>query len=107
MKRKTPHSLRVTCASSLLNAGVEEKLIRQRTGHRSKALFRYEKPSEDKVSKVSNVLGPEKGTSSCITKGTEGENLKSAEKDVNVSGGVSGIFSACAINIFPEKLTLN
>ena len=35
LKRKTSHCLRVTCASSLFNAGVEEKLIRERTGHRS------------------------------------------------------------------------
>ena len=35
VKRKTAHCLSVTCASSLFNAGVEEKLIRERTGHRS------------------------------------------------------------------------
>ena len=35
LKRKTSHCLRVTCASSLFNAGVGEKLIRERTGHRS------------------------------------------------------------------------
>ena len=35
--------LRVTCASSLFKAGVEVKLIRDRTGHRSNALFKYEK----------------------------------------------------------------
>ena len=33
VKRKTAHCLRVTCALSLFNAGVEEKLIRERTGH--------------------------------------------------------------------------
>ena len=45
VKRKTAHCLRVTYASSLFNAGVEEKLIRERTGHRSNALLKYEKPS--------------------------------------------------------------
>ena len=45
VKRKTAHCLRVTCASSLFNAGVEEKLIRERTGHRSNPLLKYEKPS--------------------------------------------------------------
>ena len=35
--------LRVACASSLLNAGEEEKLIRDRTDQRSNALFKYEK----------------------------------------------------------------
>ena len=56
-KRKTAHSLRVTCVSSLFNAGVDEKLIRERSGHRSNALFQYEKPTEENVSKVSNILG--------------------------------------------------
>jgi len=31
-KRKTAHSLRVTCVSSLFNAGMEEKLIREKSG---------------------------------------------------------------------------
>ena len=30
LKRKTNHCLRVTCVSSLFNAGVEEKLIQER-----------------------------------------------------------------------------
>ena len=53
---KTSHSLRVTCASTLFNEGVEEKLIRDRTGHRSNALYKYEKCSEQKVVNVSTVL---------------------------------------------------
>ena len=58
IKRKTSHCLRVTCASSLFNAGVEEKFIRDRTGHHSNALFKCEKASEEKVKEVSAVLGP-------------------------------------------------
>ena len=38
-KCKTAHSLRITCVSSLFNGGVEEKLIRERSGYRSNALF--------------------------------------------------------------------
>ena len=57
-KRKTAHSLRVTCVFSLFNAGMEEKLIRERSGHRSNALFQYEKPTEENVSKVSKIQGP-------------------------------------------------
>jgi len=45
-KRKTAHSLRVTCVSSLFNAGMEENLIRERSGHRSNALLQYDKPTE-------------------------------------------------------------
>lgn len=40
LKRKTAHCLRVTCASSLFNANVDSKLIRERTGHRSDALLK-------------------------------------------------------------------
>ena len=45
VKRKTAHCLHVTCTSSLFNAGVEEKLIGERTGHRSNALLKYENPA--------------------------------------------------------------
>ena len=57
-KRKTAHCLRVTCASSLFNAGVDRKLIQDRSGHRSDALMKYEKPSEKVQTKVSAILGP-------------------------------------------------
>ena len=52
------HSLRVTCASTLFQNNVEEKLIRERTGHTSNALFRYEKPCEEQIKCVSECLGP-------------------------------------------------
>ncbi len=58
LQRKTAHSLRVTCASTLFQNNVEEKLIRERTGHISNALFRYEKPSEEQIKCVSDCLGP-------------------------------------------------
>ena len=57
-KRKTAHCLRVTCASSLFNAGVDRKLIQDRSGHRSDALMKYEKASEKVQTKVSAILGP-------------------------------------------------
>jgi integrase len=46
---KTAHCLRVTTATNLFRAGHQEKLIRERTGHVSSALFTYEKPSNDHV----------------------------------------------------------
>ena len=58
IKRKTAHCLRVTCASSLFNAGVDSKLIRDRTGHRSDALMKYEKANEKVQTNVSAILGP-------------------------------------------------
>ena len=59
LSRKTSHCLRVTCATRLFQSNVEEKLIRERTGHRSSALLAYEKKSDEQALKVSNVLGPQ------------------------------------------------
>ena len=43
--RKTSHCLRVTCATRLFQSNVENKLIRERTGHRLNAWLAYEKES--------------------------------------------------------------
>jgi hypothetical protein len=61
IKRKTSHSLRITCATRLFQESVEEGLIRERTGHRSDALFRYERKSEEQEIRVSSILGPPRG----------------------------------------------
>lgn len=58
LPRKTAHCLRITCASRLFQNRVEEKLARERTGHRSVALLKYQKPSEKQLENVSDVLGP-------------------------------------------------
>ena len=57
LPRKTAHCLRITCATRLFQHNVEEKLARERTGHKSDALFSYQKPSEKQLDNVSNVLG--------------------------------------------------
>ncbi len=54
---KTNHTLRATGASQLFAAGVPERLIRQRTGHRSvEALRLYERPTEEQQQAVYTVL---------------------------------------------------
>ena len=58
VRRKIAHYLRVTCASSLFNEYVDSKLIRDRRGHRSDALLKYEKAEEKVISQVSAILGP-------------------------------------------------
>ena len=63
-KPKSSHSLSVTCASALFNTGVKEKLIRDRTGHRSNVMFKYEKVSKMKSTEVSDILAP-KCSSTC------------------------------------------
>lgn len=58
LAKKTSHCLRVTCATNLFQNGVEEKIIRKRTGHRSNALLRYEHPTEKQIAKASDALAP-------------------------------------------------
>ena len=104
-KRKTAHSLRVACVSSLFNAGVDEKLIRERSGHRSNALFQYEKPAEENVPKVSNILGPSTSvvsTSTCTTiEKRQGQEESRALKDVVFQ---KGNFNNCTINFTVSKM---
>ncbi len=61
---KTNHSLRATGASELFEAGVPEKIIQQRTGHRSlDALRIYERTTIQQHQAVSNILGSHSKTS--------------------------------------------
>ena len=54
---KTNHSLRATGASALFQVNVPEKIIQERTGHRSvKALRLYERTTEQQHHQVSNIL---------------------------------------------------
>ena len=50
--------MRITCATRLFQNGVNEKQTRERTGHRSDSLFRYQKPSEKQVKVVSDAVAP-------------------------------------------------
>lgn len=55
---KTNHSLRATGASALFEANVPEKIIQERTGHRSlKALRLYERTTDEQHLGVSSILG--------------------------------------------------
>jgi integrase len=58
VERRRSHCLRVTLATNLFNKNVDEKLIRERTGHTSNALFLYEKASKGKQEAVSSIVGP-------------------------------------------------
>ena len=54
---KTNHSLRATGASQLFQAGVAEKIVQERTGHRSvKALRLYERTTTAQHVEVSSIL---------------------------------------------------
>ena len=55
--KKTNHRLRVSGASSLFSAGVPERIIQQRTGHRSlEALRLYERVTDDQNYLFSNCI---------------------------------------------------
>ena len=58
---KTNHSLRAAGATQLFAAGVPEKVIQQRTGHKSlDALRRYENTSEHQYRNASAILSHSK-----------------------------------------------
>ena len=61
--KKTNYSLRVSGTSCLFEAGVPEKLIQQRTGHRTlESLRMYERVTDKQQLAVSKVLTGEKNT---------------------------------------------
>ena len=74
--------------------------VAKKSGHRSNALFQYEKPTEENVSKVSNILGPSTSvvsTSTCTTIEKREEQHESiALKDVVFE---KGNFNNCTINV--------
>ena len=85
IKKKTAHCLRVTCASRLFQSGVDEKLIRELTGHVSNALFKYEKASEDQAKHVSNILSADQSSNGNLKEEIKTEcpmNDKAEEKRV-------------------------
>ena len=64
IEARTNHSLRATGATSLFNAGVPKKMIKDITGHLSdEALRMYERPSETQQQAVANVLASSVETS--------------------------------------------
>jgi hypothetical protein len=79
--KKTNHSLRVTGASALFAAGVPERVIQQRTGHRSlDGLRTYERVTEDQNIEVSNILLSNSSTSTTSTKGNDKLTAKENDK---------------------------
>ena len=68
----TNHSGKVTLCTNLFNSGFDDKIIRERSGHRSDAINAYKRPNNDMLQSVSNILQPpkpKKQTSTCtITK---------------------------------------
>lgn len=74
LPRKKVHCLCITCAARLFQHNVGDKLAREQTGHKSNALFSYQKPSEKELDDVGNVLG-------AVIASIETENERSSVKD--------------------------
>ena len=63
--KKTNHSLRASAITSLFRAGVSEKVIQDRSGHRSlDGLRKYERVSEEQQASACSSLVPTSSTSS-------------------------------------------
>ena len=56
----TNHSVKRTCVTSLYKAGLDQKSIMDRTGHRSTAVRGYKSKTDEVEQKVSEVLNPPK-----------------------------------------------
>lgn len=80
VRRKTANCLCVTCACSLFHANVDSKLIRDRTGHRSDALLKYEKAEEKVISHDNAILGPNPYTGKVDS---EQNTVVNEEKELN------------------------
>ena len=75
--RKTGHSGKVTCATTLYHGNFSDQLIKERTGHRSlEALHKYKRTGSDQQFKVSMALLP------CVASGKE--NVPSPYRAPNI-----------------------
>ena len=59
-RKITNHSGHVTCASTLYNAGFDDKAVTSRTFHKSNAVQVYKRESANTLQKISNALAPPK-----------------------------------------------
>ena len=90
----TNHSLRAYGATKLFQAGVSEKLIQQRTGHRSiEALRQYERTSETQLLDVSNVMSSVTNSESHSTSESCSTSLSTKEKQQEQQPSI--VFNGC------------
>ena len=91
---KTNHSLRASGATEMFRAGVPEKIIQERTGHRSlKALRLYERTTASQHQSVAKVLSAPSDVTFSST-----ENAKDCGGNLSL-GTVIGSASHCVINV--------
>ena len=99
---KTNHSLRATGASALFEANVPEKIIQERTGHRSvKALRMYERTTEHQHHQVSHILSSRNPQQSF-----HWQNQQQATSNFSMTPSF-GMLQNCTININYGPSTVN
>lgn len=121
-EKKTNHSLRATGATTLFNAGVPEKLIRDVTGHRSNALRVYERPSLEQRQAVSKILvqgasnkenipskdiHPVTSSHHHISQSSTPISSTPLSSTPNFLGSLFSGVSNCTINISPQNFNVN
>lgn len=103
--KKTNHSLRVSGASTLFEAGVPERVIQQRTGHRSLLSLRmYERVSEGQEKAVSRILT---GENNNYNESLMQSITSSSTLPTNVSCNESLIQSIASSSSLPSKVSCN
>ena len=89
----TGHSGKVTCATTLFNSSIPEKLIKERTGHRSDAVRLYERTSDEQLKRVSTILNP---PAAKVSKLEEKHETNNNEIERNVVKNI--VFKNCTFN---------
>uniref|UniRef100_A0A1X7TT57 DUF3504 domain-containing protein n=1 Tax=Amphimedon queenslandica TaxID=400682 RepID=A0A1X7TT57_AMPQE len=109
--KKTNHSLRVAGATSLYRAGVPERIIQERTGHRSlQSLRQYERTSVDQEMAVSRILSgeadrynpkPEPISTCAVTEATCSTSIKIEENPSPKASKQPMVqYNNCTVNVF-------
>ena len=104
---KTNHSLRASGTTELFQAQVPEKVIQERTGHRSLTAMRlYERTTNEQHRNVSAILASSGSSYSQINKASHAQlyqapsSLPAAAAQVNFQG-----MTGCTINIYNQAQT--
>ena len=97
---KTNHSLHVSGASSLFDAGVPERIIQACTGHRClESLQLYERVTEKQDMKVSKILSGQSDNFAEDNEDTGACSSTSAATDVE-TGTAAQLYNNCTVNMY-------
>ena len=96
----TNHSLRATSASRLFVCNIPEKLIQEKTGHRSLSGLRvYERTTSQQEKTITKILE----SSSAMPEGNDVENVQPVKQPIDSSAAApvfSGQLQNCVFNFY-------